>query len=201
MLSSTGSQAQAASGGLTPLNTVLGQVGGATQQAQGGIQGFNTNLATMTGFLGTAASGALQFATSLSNLHGAQIKLEAAQGKLSAANEAVVKAQTKLNELYASGKASAEDIAAATLDLEQAQAKAGIASDRVGKAQDDLNIKYAKFGTDVLPQLIQTVTSTIAVLGTMKTAISGISFAGLAASITTVAIPAFAALYTAIGVL
>ena len=35
----------------------------------------------------------------------------------------------------------------------------------------------------------------------MKTAISGISFAELAASITTVAIPAFAALYTAIGVL
>ena len=176
-------------------------MGGVTQQAQGGIQGFNTNLATMTGFLGTAASGALQFATSLSNLHGAQIKLEAAQGKLSAANEAVVKAQTKLNELYASGKASAEDIGAATLDLQQAQDKAGIASDRVGKAQDDLNIKYAKFGTDVLPQLIQTVTSTIAVLGTMKAAISGINFAPMATSIMTVAVPALAALYTAIGVL
>ena len=35
----------------------------------------------------------------------------------------------------------------------------------------------------------------------MKTAISGISFAGLASSIMTVAIPALAALYTAIGVL
>jgi hypothetical protein len=200
VLTSTGTQAQAASGGLTPLNTVLGQTGTATQQAQTGFQGFNSNLATMTGFLGVAASGALQFATSLSNLHGAQIKVEATQGKLSAANEAVAKAQEKLNGLYTDGTASAKEIEQATLDLQQALEKQGIANERAGKAQDDLNIKYAKFATDTLPQLIQTVTGTIAVLGTMKGAISSISMAGFASTIMTVGIPALAALYAGLGV-
>ena len=42
---STGTQAQAVSGGLTPLNTVLGETGTATGQAKTGFQGFNSNLA------------------------------------------------------------------------------------------------------------------------------------------------------------
>ena len=164
VLSSTGTQAQAASGGLTPLNTVLGQVGGATQQASGGFQGFNTNIGIMTGFIGTAASGAIQFVSALNNLHGAQIKVEATQAKLSTSTEAVNKAQQKLNDLLASGTATTEEIEQATLDLSQATDKNNIAIERAGKAQDDLNIKYAKFATDSLPGLIQSVTSTIAVV-------------------------------------
>ena len=129
-----------------------------------------------------------------------KLRWKLTQGKLSAAIEAENKARAKLNELYASGTASTEQIAQAELDLQQAHEKTGIATERAGKAQDDLNIKYAKFATDTLPQLIQTVTGTIAVLGTMKTALAGISMAGFAATIMTVGIPALAALYAGLGV-
>ena len=179
VLTSTGSQAQAASGGLTPLNTVLGQVGGSTQQASGGIQGFNTNIGIMTGFIGTAASGAIQFVSALNNLHGAQIKVDATQAKLSTSTEAVNKAQAKLNDLLASGTATTAEIEQATLDLSQATDKNNIAIERAGKAQDDLNLKYAKFATDVLPGLIQSVTSTVAVVSQLHDKFSGTDTSGL----------------------
>ena len=175
VLSSTDTRARDfASGGLTPLNTVLGEVGGATQQAAGGFQGFNSSLGIMTGFIGTAASGAIQFVSSLNNLHGAQIKVEAQSVKLSSAIEAEDKARKKLNDLLESGTATTEQIAQAELDLEQAHARTAIATERAGKAQDDLNIKYAKFATDTLPSVIQTVTSTIGAVSQLKGAFGDI---------------------------
>ena len=133
----------------------------------------------MTGFIGTAASGAIQFVTALNNLHGAQIKVDATQAKLSTTSEAVNKAQAKLNDLLASGTASTEQIEQATLDLSQATDKNNIAIDRAGKAQDDLNIKYAKFATDVLPGLIQSITSTVAVASQLHDKFSGTDTSGL----------------------
>ena len=179
VLTSTGTQAQAASGGLTPLNTVLGQVGGASQQAQGGIQGFNSNIGIMTGFIGTAASGAIQFVSALNALHGAQIKVDVTQAKLSTTSEALAKAQAKLNELLASGTATTAEIEQATLDLTQATDRNNIAIERAGKAQDDLNLKYAKFATDVLPGLIQSITSTVAVASQLHDKFSGTETSGL----------------------
>ena len=74
----------------------------------------------------------------------------------------------------ASGTATTEQIEQATLDLTQATDKNNIAIERAGKAQDDLNIKYAKFATDVLPSVIQTVTSTIGAASRLKGAFGDI---------------------------
>jgi methyl-accepting chemotaxis protein len=181
VLSSTGSSAQAASGGLTPLNTVLGDVGSNTQTASSGFQGFNTNMGTAVGFMGTAASAGLQLVSALNNIHGAQIKVDTMTRKLSTAQEAVQKAQAKLNELYASGSASAEELAQAKLDLEQATSGAAIAAGRLDKAQTDLNLKMARFGTDVLPGIVQAVTSTIAVVSQLHDKFSGMNWTDIAA--------------------
>ena len=158
----------------------------------------------MTGFIGTAASGAIQFVSALNNLHGAQIKVDATQAKLSTTIEAVGKAQAKLNDLLSSGTATTEQIEQATLDLTQATDKNNIAIERAGKAQDDLNIKYAKFATDVLPSVIQTITSTIGAASQLKGAfgdigkgeiVTGLEAVGGAAAI---AVAGFKGLETAI---
>lgn len=190
VLSSTVDEVQGIKGGLTEANTVLASTGDAAKKAETGMRGVGSSIGIFTGFVGTAASAGIQLVSSLNSLHGAQIKVEALSNKISKATEAEGTAREKLNQLMASGSASVEDIAAAELNLQQAHDAAAIAADRLGKAQNDLNIKMAKFATDVLPSVIQTVTGTIAAVSQIGDAfpnlgekITGI-FSGIRAGVT-----------------
>lgn len=170
VLSSTGSAVQEASGGLTSLNTVVENTGQSTQTAATGFQGLNQNVGLFVGFAGNAAGAGLQFANALAGIADAQIRVESLSVRASNAAEREANARAKLNELLASGSASAEEIAQAQQDVAQTSDAAAVASDRYANSQEDLNRRIATFAAQTLPSVITSVTSTVAAITQLQQA-------------------------------
>ena len=148
-LVSMNAETQAATGGLTEMNTVTGQTTTATEDmaaAQGNTEKSTHSLLSSVGTLTSSlvAIGTTIFGTisSFEGMEKAQIKAEAANRKLSLANEAVDKAQRKYNDAVAKFGPNSQQAQDALRDLTQAnqqqeiaQGKANIATDEAGRAQ------------------------------------------------------------------
>jgi hypothetical protein len=107
--------------------------------------------------MSATASGALQLAAGFRDYSDAQIAVDRVTRKNSLAQEALGKAQAKLNALQKSGKASAAELAAARLDVSQADAQAKIQVQLLGEAQERMFDSQSQFVVSVIPTVLGAV--------------------------------------------
>lgn len=106
--------------------------------------GFATGLAV-------TSSGVLQLAAGFRDFQDAQIAVERQQRKLSLAQEAYNKAQSKLKDLTDKGIKSGKAYAQAQLDVSQAQQQLSIMTQLLGERQEDLFDSQSQFVTSLIP--------------------------------------------------
>ena len=263
VLSSTGSAAQTAAGGLEQANTLVGEFGASADSAKGSTEGLTGSVAGSVG--GFTAMGSIVSSTvgTLFRMEDAQLRVDKANLMVERSTEAARKAQiafdnilstassnasgiaeargrlaealNRLNELENAGvrsgqeyQAAQEEVAAATAALrEQFSAGGGdiekfdaavnkmtltmdkvqtsmATAEKAGRGLNmtmiELPIQIAGLGGSIV-QAIASADNFKNALGGIKTALTAISFAGIAASITTVLLPALAAAYAGFAVL
>jgi methyl-accepting chemotaxis protein len=138
------------------------EAGTAVEESSSGFKTFDQNVGASIGFMGTAASSAVGLVTGFVRLDQAQNRVQLSANKVSKAQEALGKAQGKLNTLRASGTATAQELAQAELDVTQAASALSSAQGNLDIRQQNLNLRMTEFYATIGPNIIQTVTGIIA---------------------------------------
>jgi len=158
-------------GGLTTTNTLIEDSGTKTEEASGKFSNWSTVLVGGVASITNVATSIFGLISSYERMENAQIKAETADKKLQSANLALENAHKNLTlaiTKYGEGSAQAQQAAE---KLSIAEQGAGIAADRAQQAHDKLNLTVAEFYTDLVPNVIQVVSSLVTTITFFKQAL------------------------------
>jgi hypothetical protein len=192
------------------LTTTTNQQATSQRKLGDAIKGNFSKFSGLATGMSATASGALQLAAGFRDYSDAQIAVDRSTRKNSLAQEALGKAQAKLQALEKSGKASSAELAAARLDVSQADQQAKIQVQLLGEAQERMFDSQSQFVASVIPTtlgMVGTLGAAFQTLGGNMGKLKGIfptiksGLMGLAGSFTSIATsgPAAGAGLTAVG--
>jgi hypothetical protein len=124
---------------------------GVTQSFGSKVKDAGSKFGGLAVGLSATATSALQLAAGFRDYGDAQIAVDRANRKLSLGQEALVKAQDKLNALQAKGVTSGKEYEQAQLDVKQAQQQVEIQTQLVGEAQERMFDAQTQFVASVIP--------------------------------------------------
>src|SRR4030095_13716584 len=124
---------------------------GVTQSFGSKVKEAGSKFGGLATSMSAASTGILGLAAGFRDYGDAQIQVDRVTRKLSLANEAVGKAQEKLNALTAKGITSGKDYEQAQLDVSQAQAQQQIQTQLLGEAQERMFDTQTQFVASTAP--------------------------------------------------
>lgn len=149
----------------------LDKTGDAADKATAKTASLKTNFASLGAGVTTLSTSLVSLWQTYDSLGDAQLKVDAANLKLSKAQENVTKTTQALNELIAQGVTSGAAYEQAVLDVTQAKEMEAVSTGRLQNAQEDLNITQANFYTQIIPQVIGVLGSLGTIYTTLNTTI------------------------------
>jgi hypothetical protein len=167
-IAKTTSQTKLSSAENAKLQQQIFKTSGVTQSFGSKIKEAGSKFSTLSIGLSATATSALQLGAGFRDYNDAQIAVDRMSRRLSLGQEALGKAQTKLNDLTKKGVTSGKAYEQAQLDVTQAQQQVEIQTQLVGEAQERMFDAQTQFVASVVPTVLGafgTITSAVKDVG------------------------------------
>ncbi|TVM01937.1 MAG: hypothetical protein CV087_10210, partial [Candidatus Brocadia sp. WS118] len=158
--------------GLGKINTAMTGMDARTSKLGMVMTGLKNNFGAITTSVGAAMSSVVNLNRAWQDLGDTQIAVDRTALKMSRTQEAVTKAQDKLNQLTNDGLKGTVEYEQAVTDLQQAEEAAALAVTMHGEALEDQQRTYENFYMNIF-------TTAISSVGTLGTAIQALGSAGV----------------------
>jgi predicted nucleic acid-binding Zn-ribbon protein len=144
---------------LTKQNTLLGQTATQTKTLGSSVRDMGSRFGSFAVGISATTTSVLALGAGFRDYNDAQIAVDRQTRRVSLAQEALVKANDKLNKLQKSGTATSKELAAANLDVAQANSFLKTQTELLGERQETLFDTQSRFVATLAPAIIGTVGS------------------------------------------
>ncbi|TVM01596.1 MAG: hypothetical protein CV087_10650, partial [Candidatus Brocadia sp. WS118] len=158
--------------GLGKINTAMTGMDARTSKLGMVMTGLKQNFGAITTSVGAAMSSVVNLNRAWQDLGDTQIAVDRTALKVSRTQEAVTKAQDKLNQLTTEGKKGTVEYEQAVTDLTQAEEAAALAVTMHGEALEDQQRTYENFYMNIF-------TTAISSVGTLGTSLQALEAVGI----------------------